>query len=386
MPGDGSGRVQAPVQGTAPDEDARPTLADRGVEAQERGGLRARALRVLPVLGSLQGYIGLALVIAYGLISKGEIFWNGTNLTNAIGAFASRGILAVGETLVILTAAIDLSVGSMLGLCSMVSALLLANQGWDPLVIVPVTMLVGAVLGFLNGAATTWLRIQSFVATLATLSIYRGIDRQLSNNVSVGTQIVTPSGQLTPNSDQFQALGTPGHNVLTGILGGIYFPVLAFVVIVIVFQLLLSRTRFGRHVYAVGGNETAARLSGVNVTGVRIAVFTLAGLLAGIAGPIDAAYSASADPLAGQSFELDAIAAAVIGGASLAGGKGAITGTLVGALILTLLDNILGLNNVSSNTQLIVKGLIVIVAVVLQRPGFFAGAVKRAGSLGRRTA
>jgi ribose transport system permease protein len=336
------------------------------------------------VLGSLQGYVGLVLVVAYGLISKGEIFWNSTNLTNAIGAFASRGILAVGETLVILTAAIDLSVGSMLGLCSMVSALLLAKQGWDPVVIVLATMAVGAVLGFLNGAATTWLRIQSFVATLATLSIYRGIDRELSNNVSVGTQIVTPSGQLTANSDQFQALGTPGHNVLTGIAGGIYFPVLAFVVIVIVFQLLLSRTRFGRHVYAVGGNETAARLSGVNVTGVRIAVFTLAGLLAGIAGPIDAAYSASADPLAGQSFELDAIAAAVIGGASLMGGKGAITGTLVGALILTLLDNILGLNNVSSNTQLIVKGLIVIVAVVLQRPGFFAAAIKRAGSLGRR--
>jgi ribose transport system permease protein len=146
---------------------------------------------------------------------------------------------------------------------------------------------------------------------------------------------------------------------------------------------MLSRTRFGRHIYAVGGNETAARLSGVNVSGVRIAVFTLAGLLAGIAGPIDAAYSASADPVAGQSFELDAIAAAVIGGASLAGGKGMITGTLVGALILTLLDNILGLNNVSDNTQLIVKGLIVIVAVVLQRPGFFTAAIAGVGRLRR---
>lgn len=376
MPGD-TGRAGAPEQ-QRPDDEPTPTVAELG---EERGGLGGRVLRVLPVLGSLQGYIGLLLVVAYGILSKGELFWNGTNLTNAVGAFASRGILAVGETLIILTAAIDLSVGSMLGLCSMVAALLLSRHNLDPLVIVPLSMVVGAALGFLNGAATTWLRIQSFVATLATLSVYRGIDRQLSNNVSVGTQIVTPSGQLTPNSDQFQALGTPGHNVLSGLGGGIYFPVLAFVVICIIGQLVLSRTRFGRHVYAVGGNETAARLSGVNVTGVRIAVFTLAGVLAGIAGPIDAAYSASADPVAGQSFELDAIAAAVIGGASLAGGKGTITGTLVGALILTLLDNILGLNNVSDNTQLIVKGVIVIIAVVLQRPGFFTAAIAGAGRL-----
>jgi ribose transport system permease protein len=353
------------------------------VEGGERPGVGGRIARALPVIGSLQGYIGLVLVIAYGLISKGDIFWNSTNLTNAVGAFSSRGILAVGETLVILTAAIDLSVGSMLGLCSMVSALMLARHNLDPLVIVPLTMATGAVLGFINGAATTWLRIQSFVATLATLSIYRGIGRELSDNVSVGTQIVTKSGALTPHSDRFQALGTPGHNVLTGIFGGIYFPVLAFLVICIVFQLMLSRTRFGRHIYAVGGNETAARLSGINVSAVRIGVFTLAGVLAGIAGPIDAAYSASADPLAGQSFELDAIAAAVIGGASLAGGKGAITGTLVGALILTLLDNILGLNNVSSNLQLIIKGLIVIIAVVLQRPGFFTAAITQAGRLRR---
>ncbi len=135
-----------------------------------------------------------------------------------------------------------------------------------------------------------------------------------------------------------------------------------------VFQLVLSKTRFGRHIFAVGGNPTAARLSGVNVTFVLIAVFTLSGLLAGFAGPIDAAYSASADPLAGTSYELDAIAAAVIGGASLAGGKGTIVGTFVGALILTLLDNVLGLNAISDNYQLIIKGLIVIVAVVLQRP------------------
>jgi ribose transport system permease protein len=366
-------------------EEPKLSLAERGEEAAERPGIGNRVLRMLPVLGSLQGYIGLILVVAFGIISKGDLFWNSTNLTNAVGAFSSRGILAVGQTLVIITAAIDLSVGSMLGLCSMVAALMLSRHNWDPVAIVPFTMLVGLLLGFLNGAATTWLRIQSFVATLATLSIYRGIDRLLSDNVSVGTQIVGPGGRLSPNSEQFQNLGTPGHNVLDFIGGGIYFPVLAFVILVIVFQLMLSRTRFGRHIYAVGGNETAARLSGINVSAVRIGVFALCGMLAGIAGPIDAAYSASADPVAGTSFELDAIAAAVIGGASLAGGKGTVTGALVGALILTLLDNILGLNNVSDNTQLIVKGLIVLFAVVIQRPDFFKAALAQVGRLRRRS-
>ena len=336
-----------------------------------------RLSRILSVLGSLQGYIGLILIVAYGILTKGDAFWNGINLTNAVGAFASRGILAVGETLVILIAGIDLSVGSVMGFCSMIAALLLTRFNLSPPLIVLASMVVGSLFGLCNGVAVAKLRIQSFVVTLAMLSIARGLDREVSNNVSVGTQVGGANGQLTPASDAFQLLGTPGHNLLSNIslpfIGhtGIYYPVLAFIIVCIVFQLILSRTSFGRHIYAVGGNETAARLSGINVVLLQIAVFTLSGMLAGFAGPIDAAYSASADPLAGQSFELDAIAAAVIGGASLMGGKGTIIGTLVGALILTLLDNVLGLNAVSDNLQLVIKGLIVVIAVVLQRPGFF---------------
>ncbi|GAA2432878.1 ribose ABC transporter permease [Actinomadura vinacea] len=346
--------------------------------------------RRLPAIGSLQGYIGLLLVIALGIATKGDVFLNETNLTNAIGAFSSRGILAVGVTLVILTAGIDLSVGSVLGFCSMTAAMLLVHQDMPPWQIVPVCMLVGAGFGLLNGIGTTWLGIQSFVMTLAMLSIARGLDRQISDNVSVGTQIVGSDGKLSPNSEAFASLGTPGNNVLEGfpLLGsaGIYYPVLALIVVCVVFHLILSKTRFGRHVYAVGGNPTAARLSGINVTGVTIAVFALSGMLAGFAGPIDAAYSASADPQAGTSYELDAIAAAVIGGTSLAGGKGTIAGTFIGALILTLLDNVLGLNAVSDNWQLVIKGLIVVVAVVLQRPGFLTGAgrpVRRLAGRGR---
>ncbi|MFI6938652.1 ABC transporter permease [Streptomyces sp. NPDC050418] len=342
-----------------------------------------RVRRFLPVLGSLQSYIGLILIVLIGIITKGDTFFNQTNLTNAVGNFGTRGILAVGVTLVILTAGIDLSVGSLLGFASMAAAIMVADHDMPVWQIVPLCMLIGAFFGFANGVGTTMLRIQSFVMTLAMLSIARGLDRQMSDNVSKGTQVAGPDGKLTENSDAFQSLGTPGHNVGVGILGpdGIYFPVLAFVVVCIVFHLILSRTTFGRHIYAVGGNPTAARLSGINTTLVIIAVFTLSGLLAGLAGPIDAAYSVSADPQAGTTYELDAIAAAVIGGASLAGGKGTIIGTFVGALILSLLDNVLGLNAVSDNWQLVIKGLIVIVAVVLQRPDLLRSIRNRLGSL-----
>jgi len=357
-----------------------PDMQD--VPVPERPGAVERLRRALPTLGSLQSYIGLVLVIAVGVGTKGAVFWNQTNLTNAITAFASRGILAVGVTLVILTAGIDLSVGSIMGIGSMTAAMLLVHHGLSPILIVPACAAVGAGFGLLNGIGTTWLRIQSFVMTLAMLSVVRGIDRQVSDNVAVGVQLIGPDGHPTRQAAAFAKLGTPGHQLVSGswlpLFGraGVGYPLIAFFAVCVVFQLILSRTRFGRHIYAVGGNPVAARLSGVNVTLVVIAVFTLSGMLAGFAGPIDAAYSASADPLAGTGYELDAIAAAVIGGTSLAGGKGSITGTAVGALILTLLDNVLGLNAVSDNLQLIIKGLIVVVAVVLQRPGFLKDAVE----------
>lgn len=369
---------------TEPDASRPATSPDTSDRRQ------SRIRRLLPLMGSLQGYIGLLLVLGIGIGTKGDIFFNEQNITNAVGAFASRGILAVGETLVILTAGIDLSVGSLLGIASMTSALMLVNQHLNPVQIVIVSILVGAFFGFCNGAGTAWLKIQPFVMTLAMLTIVRGITRQVSNNVSVGTQLIDANGKLEPQSEVFQAFGTPGHNVFEGVslplIGtrGIYYPVIAFIAVVVVFQFVLSRTKFGRHIYAVGGNPTAARLSGVNVTFVVIAVYTLCGVLAGFAGPISAAYNASADPLAGTSYELDAIAAAVIGGASLAGGRGNIIGTFVGALILTLLDNVLGLNAVSDNYQLIIKGLIVVLAVVIQRPEFLQDIRSAASRLARR--
>jgi len=342
-----------------------------------------RLRRILPVLGSLQGYIGLVLIFAIGVATKGSQFADVNNITNAVGYFAPRGILAIGMTLVIITGGIDLSVGSLLAVGGTTAALLLKDHSWSPVVLVPISMAVCAVFGFVNGAGTAWLRIQPFVMTLAMLTIARGIVREGSNNTSVGTTLIDAQGNVTAPSQAFQKLATPGNNILEGVnlpvLGtsGIYFPVLALLVIAVIFQVVLSKTKFGRHIYAVGGNATAARLSGVNVTFVVIAVYTITGLLAGIAGPINAAYNASADPQAGLGYELDAIAAVVIGGASLAGGRGSVIGTVIGALILTLLDNVLGLNNVSSNYQMIIKGIIVVVAVVIQRPDLFTGLGER---------
>lgn len=340
------------------------------------------AKRRVPALGSLQGYIGLALVILAGIITKGGDFANTTNLTNAIGYFAPRGILAVGMTLVIIAAGIDLSVGSLMAIGGTAAAWLLTTANWPTIAIVPATMAICAVFGFINGAGTALLKIQSFVMTLAMMTIARGIVREFSGNQSISTQVYGPNG-MAPGSVQFGKLGTPGTQLFDVPIIG-YFPVLALLVVVIVFQLILSKTKFGRHIYAVGGNPTAARLSGVNVTGVTIAVFTLSGMLAGLAGPINAAYNASAFPEAGISYELDAIAAVVIGGASLAGGRGNVIGTFIGALILTLLDNVLGLNNFSANWQLIIKGVIVVVAVVIQRPELFSDLAARfRGSRGR---
>ncbi|WP_229119980.1 ABC transporter permease [Enemella evansiae] len=322
------------------------------------------------VLGSAQSYIGLLLIALIGVLSQGDRFANVDNLTNAVGYFAPRGILAVGMTLVIISGGIDLSVGALLAVGSTASAWMLTSLNLPVIAILPASMLICALFGCANGIGIAGLKIQPFIVTLAMMTIARGIVREFSNNASIGTTVIGPNGRVAPGSAQFSALGTPGTLVFDIPFIG-YFPVLALIIVVIVFQVVLSRSSFGRHVYAVGGNPTAARLSGVNVPAVTITVFALSGLLAGLAGPINAAYNASADPQAGLTYELDAIAAVVIGGASLAGGRGTVLGTAVGALILTLLDNVLGLNNFSANWQLIIKGLILVAAVIIQRPDIF---------------
>lgn len=306
----------------------------------------------------LQSVLGLFLVfILASLVSvrNGEnLFLNPVNLANVLRAISENGIIAIGMTLVILIGGIDLSVGAVLGLTATASADLMMKQGFGIGTTIFLVLLLAATLGFLNGFLSTKLAIQPFIVTLATMSIARGLARFWSGGIGVP---ISYGEDLAPQS--FEILGQR--------IFGIPVPAICFVLIGLIFYWLLKSTKFGRYIYAIGGNETATFLSGIKVDRIKMMVFTICGLLAGIAGIIHAAQLSQGSPNDGVGYELNAIAAVAIGGTSMAGGKGTIVGTIFGALILGILDNMLGLKNVNSNLQLIIKGCIIIAAVVLQK-------------------
>ncbi|GAB3822485.1 putative carbohydrate ABC transporter permease [Tessaracoccus terricola] len=268
---------------------------------------------------------------------------NGLNVARSVSINA---ILAAGMTMIIITAGIDLSVGSILAV-SGVAGVLLFVSGTPSVLAVLGGILVGAFAGFINGAFVAWLALPAFIVTLGSMTYLRGIAYSLLE------------GQPLIASD----LGYRG--IGNGAIAGIPTPVVVMVIVYVVFWFILERTTFGRHVYAVGGNIEAARLAGINVKRVLAWVYTLAGAAAGLAGIIFSARVLSAQPTAGESYELDAIAAVVLGGTSLMGGRGRILGTLVGALIIGVLSNGLVLMNVPFFYQLIVKGLVIVLAVAI---------------------
>ncbi len=286
-------------------------------------------------------FVGLILFIATPL------FLTGDNLLNVLLAASVTALLAAGQTYVIILAEIDLSVGAVLGISSIVTAFTLQDQ---PLVVgLLAGWAVGAVAGLVNGLLVTKLRMPSFIATLAMMSVLAGLTLQLSqgNPVSIG-------------NDTFLAIG---QSDVLGVPNPVWIMLAAFVV----FGLVLARSRFGRHVYAVGDNEDAARLAGIEVHRVKILAFVISGLLASTAGFILAARLGTAQPTAGSGLELAAIAAVIIGGTSLAGGRGALAGTLIGALLLGVIDNGLNLLDVSPFLQGVVKGLVILLAIFLDR-------------------
>lgn len=314
-----------------------------------------------------QGYFGLGAIFVVSVLLSpvradgSNIFLGADNLLN-IARFASEnGIIAIGMTLVILTAGIDLSVGAVLALCAVGAAAMLSRYHLD---IVPTILLVlglGTGAGLINGLVTTRVGIQSFITTLAMLSAARGAASLWAGGYAIPLAYGTAPGNVSPS---FKSLFS-GEIAL----GALHFPtqIVYFVAVGAIVTFVLKRTGFGRHVYAVGSNETAARLAGVDVARVKIAVFAISGFLAALAALLHAALVNQGSPIDGQGYELNAIAAVVIGGASLSGGRGAVAGTMVGALILGILDNILGLKNIQSEYQLILKGLIIVLAVALQR-------------------
>jgi ribose transport system permease protein len=275
------------------------------------------------------------------------------NLLNIARSISINAILAAGLTFVILTAGIDLSVGSIMAV-SGVASVMIAMAGVPAPLAILIGIAAGAAAGFFNGALTAYLGLAAFIITLGTMTLLRG----LAFTMTDGQPIVS-------NTLNFRDIGN-------GYFAGIPVPVVVMALVYAAAWFALERTRFGRHVYAVGGNAEAARLAGINVKRVTTAVYVIAGACAGLAGVIFAARVVSAQPTAGTGYELDAIAAVVLGGTSLMGGRGRILGTLVGSVILGVLSTGLILMNVPFFTQLLIKGAVIILAVAIdglkQRP------------------
>ena len=316
------------------------------------------ALKKYSKIAQLQSLIALfAMCLILALLT--ENFLTADNFWNVMRQISVNVCISVGMTLVILTAGIDLSVGSILAFSGAVAAGLLkfgiqlpaANLfvGFTVLGAVLAAGITGGSLGLINGYAITKFRVPSFVATLAMLTMARGF-----------TMLWTGGYPITGLPATFGFLGT-------GWFLGVPMPVWISGTVVIVFILLTNKTPFGRYIFAIGGNEDAARLSGISVKKIKIWVYTLAGMLAAIGGILVTARLDSAQPNAGMSYELDAIAAVVIGGTSLSGGRGSILGTVLGALIIGVLNNGLVLLDVSPFWQQIVKGLVILLAVIIDK-------------------
>ncbi|BCK25794.1 Ribose import permease protein RbsC [Vibrio cholerae] len=290
----------------------------------------------------------LFLVVVVSFLNPN--FFTVDNLLNILRQTSVNAIIAVGMTLVILTAGIDLSVGSVLALCGTFAATLVAMEV-PVLVAVPTALLAGAALGAISGIIIAKGKVQAFIATLVTMTLLRGVTMVYTDGRPISTG-------FTDTADTFAWFGT-------GYALGIPVPVWLMVVVFAGAWYLLNHTRFGRYVYAVGGNESATRLSGINVDRVKIGVYAICGLLAALAGIIVTSRLSSAQPTAGMGYELDAIAAVVLGGTSLMGGKGRIMGTLIGALIIGFLNNALNLLDVSSYYQMIAKAVVILLAVLV---------------------
>lgn len=297
------------------------------------------------------------LLLAIVLSLSNEYFLTAGNISNVLLQTSINGILAIGMTFVILTRGIDLSVGSVVALTGIVSASFATTSAtagivgapYTPWLAYPVGILVGIACGALVGVIVSRFSVPSFVATLGMLSAARGMTLIYGGG--------KPVPALTPD---FRWIGT-------GDVFGIPMPVVLFAMVFMASWWILNRTRFGRYIYAVGGNPHAANTSGINVTRLRFAVYVISGGLAGLAGIVLTARTGSALPQAGIAYELDAIAAVVIGGTSLAGGVGRITGTLIGALIIGVMNNGLDLMGIQSYYQQVLKGALIVGAVMLDQ-------------------
>ena len=313
-------------------------------------------------MGTLIGLLAMCVVLSF---TTNGVFYSQRNLINVLRQISSNACLAFGMTFAIITGGIDLSVGSILALSGTLSAGLIVNQNFVNIVTqiaskfgyaeipfgvvvaaaVFCAVLLGTLLGLFNGFMIAKTTIPPFIVTLAMMQIARGAAYIYSNGQPIRAMI-----------KEYQIIGT-------GYIGPIPLPVVYMIVFLIICVVLLSKTRFGRHVYAVGGNDKAAIFSGVNVARTKMLVYTMSGFLAAFTGVVLCARMASGQPTAGQSFEMDAIAATVLGGTSMSGGVGKIGSTMIGVLIIGVLNNGLNLLGLNSFWQQIAKGVVILLAV-----------------------
>lgn len=286
-----------------------------------------------------------AIVAFFAFFPKtGSVFLTTGNIMNILRQASTNLLIALAMTLVIILGGIDLSVGSIVALTGVVTGGLIAYNGLPVWVAVIGAILVGLFFGLMNGFIISKTSIPAFIVTLSTMNIGRGL-----------AYIYTGGAPIRVVSDDFNFIGS-------GYVFGIPIPVLYLLAFTIVFVYTMNKTKLGRHIYAVGGNPEAARFSGINNSKITLIVYTLSGLMAAISGVVLASRMFSGQPTAGEGAEMDAIAAVVIGGTSMSGGIGTIGGTIIGGLIIAVLNNGLNLMNVSSFWQLVVKGVIILIA------------------------
>lgn len=302
-------------------------------------------------ISKFQSIIGL-VIFSIIISLMNDRFMTSSNILNILRQTSINSIIAAGMTFVIITGGIDLSVGSTLALSGAVGAFLISS-GTPPAFALIAALLVGASIGFVNGIAITKGKLQPFIVTLATMTIFRGATMVFTNGKPI-------SAGYEKGAEFLSKLGN-------GYFLGIPIPIIIMIVVFLIGFYILTQTTFGRYVYSLGGNEEATKLSGVNTDRMKVIVYSISGFLAALAGIIITARLSSAQPTAGSGYELDAIAAVVLGGTSLAGGVGSILGTVTGALIIGVLNNALNLMNVSSYYQLLAKGVVILIAVLLDR-------------------
>ena len=304
-----------------------------------------------PVVNMIRSNIGIIcvlLIIGVFLSLLSDKFLTSSNLISVMRQISINVYIALGMTLVIILGGIDLSVGAIVALTGTVTVGLIVNTGLPIAAAIAIGLLIGVVCGFISGTMVAEFKLPAFIVTMAMMNIARG-----AANVYSG-------GRSTRITDEF--FSSIGSGYLFGVIP---LPVIYMVVLIILITVVLNKTKFGTYIYAIGGNRESARLSGVPIKKVEIAVFTIIGLLSAFAGLVLASRMYSGQPSVGDGYELDAIAACVLGGVSMSGGKGRISGTVFGAMVIGFISNGLNLMNVNSFWQLVVKGIIILIAVVI---------------------